>query len=291
MAKLTGYAVNCLLVGHERFARADGQVVHGLQVCLGRWPVTILQTGRAIGTPAREFQDLCTDTTEIIVERVSDKTKGSAERVVDDLCVLLSLAGSSQVRAHSYSFEGRSHSHAIIAQGNFFRPLIDIHDGETVKRFLEECWPSYRRLKRTRKLPAAINYLVAADLHHSAQIKLLIVFTALECLKATYASHSGIAYYRGRFRKPTQSSPRKAPPYGLEELLDLMLREVGMRRGLKRAVRLRNAIVHAGLTRHNLRQLSDWYDWCHSLLQEYLVRLLGYHGPYLDYATREERTW
>lgn len=165
-----------------------------------------------------------------------------------------------------------------------FRPPIDIHRGEIVKAFLETCWPAYRRLKRRRKLPTAINYLVAADLHHSAQVKLLLTFTALECLKATHAAQAGIPFYKGRFR-----NPKKGQAYSLRELTDKMLRSVGMRRGLRRAVALRAAIVHAGLTKHNLAQLIRWYDWCQSLLQEYLLRLLCYRGPFFEYSTREEK--
>lgn len=222
------------------------------------------------------------------MEDVSERTKASAERVIDDVCSLLSFAGSSQVRAHTYSFEGKPHGHSIIAQANFFRPTIEIRNGEIVKQYIEKCWPSFRRLKRSRKLPAAINYMVAADLHHTAQIKLLLVFTALECLKATYAKAAGIPFVNSRFRKPTKGNPKKAAPYSLEELLRMMLEDVGIRRGLRRAVRLRNAIVHTGLSRHGTRQLSAWYDWCYSLLQEYLLRLLGYRGPYYDYTTGDE---
>lgn len=281
--------MNCLLVGHERFSRPNGQVVHGLRARLGRWRITIHQVGRSIGTPVPEYQDRCVDTTEIIVDGVSHSTKASAERVIDDVCSLLSLAGSSQVCVRAYSFEGNSHSHSIIARGNFFRPTIEIHGGEIVRQYLEGCWPSFRLLKRTRQLPAVINYLVAADLHHTVQIKLLLVFTALECLKATYARAAGIPFYKGRFRKPTKGNPKKAHSYGLEELLRMMLQDVGIRRGLKRALRLRNAIVHTGLSGHDTRQLSAWYDWCYSLLQEYLLHLLEYHGPYYDYTTGDER--
>ena len=288
MPELTGHAVNCLVVGHERFSRPDGQTVHGLRVQLGRWPVTILQVGRPIGQSVNDFRGACVDTTEIVVERVSERSRSTAEGIVDDICFLLSFAGLSQVRAHSYTFDGRTHGHSIIAEGSFFRPLIDIHCGEDVKEYLESCWPEFRRLKRSRRLPAVVNYLVAADLHHTIQVKLLLVFTALESLKATYASQAGIPFSRGRFRKPGKN-PKKAPPYGLRELADQMLRDVGMRRGLIRAVRLRDAIVHTGLTRQKLPQLNKWYDWSQSLLQEYLLRLLRHRGAYFDYATREEK--
>jgi hypothetical protein len=123
-------------------------------VQLGRWPVTILQVGRPIGRSVNDFKRSCVDTTEIVVEGVSEKTRSTAERIVDDVCALLSLAGLSQVRAHSYTFDGRTHGHSIIAEGNFFRPLIDIHCGEDVKEYLESCWSEFRRLKRRRRLPS-----------------------------------------------------------------------------------------------------------------------------------------
>lgn len=289
MSDLVGHVVNCLVIGHERYPRPNGEVAHGFGLRLGRWRCTVLQVGRRIGQPVNDFKGRCVDTTEIVVHGVLREDRASAERVVDDLCVLLSLAGLCQVRAHSYTFEGGTRGQSIIAECNFFRPLLELACGEDVQVFLEQCWPRFRRLKRSRKLPAAINYLVSSDLHTSAQVKLLLAFTSLECLKATYATKAGIPFLKGRFRKPS-GKKKVGAPYGLEELLQQMLKDAGMRRGIKRAIALRNGLVHAGLTRHDLGQLSSWIDWTQSLLQEYLLRLLNYRGRYFEYSTGDERS-
>ena len=64
-----------------------------------------------------------------------------------------------------------------------------------------------------------------------------------------------------------------------------MLNEVGMKKGLKRIIRLRNEIIHSGLSRKSHRAQFTMYEKIHDIIREYLLRLLKYHGNYLIYSS------
>lgn len=109
---------------------------------------------------------------------------------------------------------------------------------------------------------------------------------ALENLKDTYARAAGIPYIKGFYRKPPSKPGNIGGQFGFEELLLEMLLSVGMRRGLKQVVTLRNEIIHSGLSRKpHARQLT-MYERIQDLVREYIFRLLGYHGEFFLYASQ-----
>lgn len=63
-----------------------------------------------------------------------------------------------------------------------------------------------------------------------------------------------------------------------------MFEDVGMNPRLKQVVRLRNEIIHFGLSRKPYASLRKDYDYCHDIVREYLLRLLCYDGEYLLYS-------
>lgn len=114
------------------------------------------------------------------------------------------------------------------------------------------------------------------------ECRLIFAFVLLENLKESFARSRSIPYVKGFFRV---SIAAKARAYKFEELLDLMLKDVGMRRGLKRIVKIRNEIVHSGLYLRPHSKRWAAYERIHDLLREYVLRLLGYHGDYLTYTS------
>jgi hypothetical protein len=54
---------------------------------------------------------------------------------------------------------------------------------------------------------------------------------------------------------------------------------------LKRIVKLRNEIIHSGLSQRSHPQGWVMYEKIHDLLREYILRLLGFHGTYLVYSS------
>ena len=127
------------------------------------------------------------------------------------------------------------------------------------------------------------------------EIKLAQIFIILENLKSTYAKKVGIPFYKGSYRlagNPPRTNLRREPPLGFEALLKMMFNDVGMSPTLRRIVRLRNEIIHFGLSRKPYESLSRHYDYCQDIAREYLLRLMKYHGTYLLYssASREQAT-
>ena len=171
-------------------------------------------------------------------------------------------------------------------------------DGTAVREFLERTWGGFRRESRRRKLTAVIEYLVTAERRDQPiEVQLLLVFVCMENLKATFARSSGIpetkrGFHRvssGRAATMTRQQLERSPKYGFEALLRQMLKDVGMTRGLKRLISLRNQIIHQGLSTWPAKSRFKAYETCHDILREYLLRLLGFKGSYLVYS-RASRT-
>ncbi len=121
------------------------------------------------------------------------------------------------------------------------------------------------------------------------EMRLLSIFATLECLKDTFARSKKIPYAKGSYRKAATKPGKPGARYTFENLLVMMLRSVGIRRGVKRIVSLRNEIIHSGLSRKSYDQQRRMYENAQDLVREYLLRLLKYSGLYFPYAGRGTR--
>lgn len=169
-----------------------------------------------------------------------------------------------------------------------FRPLIEIHDGDAVKSYMEQVWTKYRKLKRARKLSEVINMLTTCELPKlPLEVRLGQIFVLLENLKSTFAKQANIPFISGFFRElsnPPKADPKKEKKLSFKELLQRMLATEGMKPRLTRIISLRNEIIHFGLSRKPYKSLKKNYDYCHDIVREYLLRLLGFSGEYLIYS-------
>lgn len=285
MADLRAYVANCLVGGHTLTREGQNFTRDKIELsCDGR-SLTIKQRREVAIARYRELLGAFAETTEVVVPDVVATDVNRTLAIVDRVCWLLSFAGLSRVvrYGHTYPDGTRSASyHSVFGTAEFFRPTLEIHDGRLIKSFIEQTYPTFKRLEKSRKLPVVIDYLLQAERpSQPTECKLLFAFVLLENLKDTFARAKGIPYVKGFFRK---GAGPKAAKYSFEELLQLMLAEVGMRRGLKRIVRLRNEIVHSGLSRRPHSKNRAMYEKIHDILREYLLRLLGYRGQYLVYS-------
>ena len=225
-------------------------------------------------------------TSEIEIEKVKKFSTG--ERIVNDLCQLLSLASMSQVRPINYEFNNMKKTSNVSGQSMSYRPLITIIDGKEVKSFIEQVWPQYRKLKRSRKLFEIIEMMTVSELPvQPLEVQLAQVFVILESLKGTFAHSKKIPFVKGFFREistPPKNNPEKERKLGFERLLTDMLVEVGIKKSFKKTIKLRNEIIHFGLSRKPYESLIKNYDFCQDLIREYLLRLLHYKGSYLLYS-------
>ena len=231
-------------------------------------------------------------TSEVFVRNVTPKQVAEATSVIGDLCYLLRLATTSSVVAYESDYEARLHSWTVVAGYNNFRAPIDIHDGRVIEEFIGACWPAYRRLKRPRRLPRVIDFLVYADLTAvPVEGKLLLAFTALESLKTTWAKSKGIPFIAGFYRQ-VESNGRATPKsrrIAFEHLVQGMMSEVKMRATLSRLVALRNQLVHTGIAHKDTSWAFHQYGRTVAIAHRYLFRLLGYRGGMADYATLRRR--
>ncbi len=263
------------------------QVRNKISLQLPGFKVDLIQDHALIGKSYINIVGKQLQTTELIIYNVAPYRVDAARCLTKHMAWLLQFACLSSVAVCGFEYpEGSGKWSEFPMHGGvqFFRPTIDTDSGHAVQGFIHSVFKNYVSLNRSRKLPVIFDYLTNAERpDQPVEIQLMMVFVALESLKDTYARSKGIPYFCGYFRK-SPNPTRRTPTYSFEELLKLMMHEVGMRRGWKRIVKMRNEIVHSGISRKPFKARVQMYDRCHDILREYLLRLLGYRGEYMSYS-------
>lgn len=282
------FIANCLMGGDE-FTRTGNNVIRDRVVfSFGRRSYEFRQIPEVISASMEQFKGRFVPTTQVLVENVRPNEVEAVLKEVDRICWLLSFAGMCRVVRYKYEYPdgtGLGSENSTMGTAQFFRPTFVLHDGGQIKRFVEQSYAKYRRLEKRRKLNVVIDYLVQADRTGTpTEVKLIQIFVALECLKSTYARSCGFPFVKGFFRKPPARPGSQGAKYSFEELLTLMFRDVKMRRGLKRLVKLRNDLIHSGFSQAPHAKKWALYADAVDIIREYLLRLLGYRGVYSPYA-------
>lgn len=231
-------------------------------------------------------------TTEIVVRSVTPQDLKKTKSQITDICNLLAFVTGSRVWPYGYEYpdgSGAKSFQSVVGTTQYFRPVLEVVNGAKVRECIEGTWPTYQKIKKKRNLPAIFDYLVKAELpQQPVELQLIILFIVLEGLKDTYAKSERIPYSHGFYRKvstPPRASLRREPTYGFEELLTKMLRGVGMRKGLRRIVTLRNQIIHSGLSRRPNRSNWKTYENSQDIVREYILRILKFRGSYIPYSS------
>lgn len=290
MPTLTAYVANCLISGIEVTHSPDGSWIRDIaRFKCGKWEFRFRQSADVVCGKTEDFRGTFCSTTTVEVDDIQPSNLEEALAVLDGICWLLSFATESRVHCYGYHFPDKMHGHFKSTTGiaNPFRPPFALIDTVKIKSFVEETYPAYCRLNKKRKLPEVFHYLLQTEgPGQPTEIRLLLLFVTLENLKDTYARTAGIPYIQGYYRKPSRKSGKIGGAFKFEELLSEMLRSVGMRRGLKQIVCLRNEIIHSGLSRKSHLRLISMYERIQDILREYVLRLLDYHGEFVLYASR-----
>lgn len=288
MATLKVFVANCLIAGHTGTTTGKSWIRDIIEFnCDGRI-YRFRQRPEIAKFEIDQFIGRFCESTEVTVENIQDSEIAATLAAVDRICWLLSFASLSRVvrYGHSYPLDEKNcttHKHAVMGISAFFRPTLEIRDGALMKNFVETAYPKFKALESARKLNIVIDYLLQAErTGQPTECKLLFSFVLLENLKDSYARSKKILYAKGYFRKTANP---KGAKYSFEELLTIMLKEVRMRKGLKRVISLRNEIIHSGLSRKTHKQQWATYERVHDLIREYVLRLIGYKGKYLIYST------
>ncbi|MCK5117001.1 MAG: hypothetical protein KAR44_10400 [Candidatus Aegiribacteria sp.] len=257
---------------------------------LDRYKITIKQDKNVVRNQPRYFQDRTAITSKVIVQGVTASAVQNANRIRDRILELLSFISMSYVIPSIVQFPPGTNIDSNVPRGYacYYKPVIEIRDAKIVKDFIEQVWTKYNKIYRRRKLHEVMEYLAISDFpHQPIESKLVLVIVALEFLKTTYAHSSGIPFISGSFRKvstPPKANIKREPKYSFEDLLTKMLMDAGMPKGIKRIIRLRNELFHAGLTNICRESKMKRYNRIHDIIREYLLRIMEYKGNYISYS-------
>jgi hypothetical protein len=244
----------------------------------------VTQKPEVINNPVSQFTGRFSETTQILVPNVAKSDVPEVLACIDRICWLLSFACQSKVvcYGHDYPTEAPSARKSVIGTTRFFRPVFEIRNGAVIRDFIDQTYPAYTQLEKSRMLNVAIDYLLQADREAlPTECRLIFAFVLLENLKHTYAVNEGIPFVNGFFRKGPNP---KDDTISFKAMLTRMFKAVGMTPALDDIVSLRHAIVHTGVSglTHNANRKE--YEQIQDLVREYLLRLLGFRGSYALYS-------
>ena len=278
---------NCLVVGEELTKTETNSVRNLIRLNLGGFDIELHQHPDVIGN-RQNYVGTQVQSTSVWIRDLKKEDFERAENIVRDISEILSFACASQIRKYGYEYSGvtpSSRYHLMIpGVARFFRPVIWSEMGDIVRDFIEKIWPKYHTFRDERQLHIVIDYLAVTQMGGIPQeLQLLMSFTALENLKSTYAQVTGIPFRKGAFRMyptPIKSSPPQDPKYTFKDLLVEMLGKVAMTPSLEEIMKLRNEIIHSGISRMNFSDQAIILDSSQDIIREYLLRLLGFTGRY-----------
>ncbi len=283
MPDLRAYVANCLIGGHTISQNGTSWIRDTVEFNCGGQSILWKQKPIVATGNVSELAGQFCETSEILVKDVTPNDVPKILVVIERVCWLLSFAGLSRVLCFGHDYpDGSIHQvrHTVFGVADFFRPTLQIRDGEVIKSFVEQTYPNFVQVENSRKLSVVIDYLLQAERQNQpTECKLIFAFVLLENLKHTYARAKQIKYVKGNFRKPN------GKVYYFKELLEIMFEEVSMHPDLQSVKNLRNEIIHSGLSQEPYHQQAAMYENIQDLLREYILRLLGFHGTYLVYSS------
>lgn len=287
MADLLAHVANCLIGGEMITDLGNGSFIRDTVTftCEGR-KFIVTQQPEVIKSksPVSQFAGRFSMTTQIKVPNVEQSDVPEVLASIDRICWLLSFACQSKVVCYGHDYPAGVHTarKAVVGTTRFFRPIFEVRNGATIRDFIDQTYPAYTQLEKSRKLNVAIDYLLQAERDAlPTECRLIFAFVLLENLKHTYAESKGIPFVKGFFRKG--SSPKDAT-ISFKDMLNRMFKAVGMAPALDDIVTLRNSIVHSGMS--DLTHHANWqtYEQIQDLVREYLLRLLDFKGSYVLYS-------
>ncbi|MCC6295264.1 MAG: hypothetical protein IT469_01000 [Pseudomonadales bacterium] len=287
MSDLRVLVANCLVGGDKVTEREESWIRNIVEFdCAGRSVVCTQRDDIALGQVSGLVGRFA-DTSEFVLRNVPQRQLRKSLILVERLCWLLSFASMSKVLWYGYDYPDgtpRSYRRSAVGSINGFRPVFNVRDVTSIQNFVRQVFSRYVHLEKSRKLNVVIDYLlIAEERNRATEGRLLLIFVVLENLKDTYARSKSIPYSGGYYRKSTATN---SPRYTFEELLSAMLMDVGMRKDLKSIIRLRNELIHSGLSRLPHASQRRIYERAQDLVREYMLRLLGYRGSFLAYSSR-----
>jgi hypothetical protein len=250
-------------------------------------------------------------TTKITIENISSDQVEQILGIIDDLCWLLSFVQQSPICRHGYkinSNESRTSCLGVIV--NPFNNIIE-NNGKEIRNFIEQVYPTFKKLKSTRQLTVVFGYLCEANRSSLAlEISLISHYVAIENLKHTFALNNQYKY-SGKYYSHKDYPPLEIPPIDIDnywgptkkrktyihkqygqvtstEMTKRMFDSVGIDKNnkiVKDSLNKRNKMIHEGILlpfndmNYSKQAIDDLRD-VSDLLRQYLLTLLNYQGAY-----------
>lgn len=253
-------------------------------------------------------------TTKITIENIRSDQVEQLLNIIDDFCSLLSFAQQSPVLRYSHkigSLEYSTNCSGIVV--NPLRSIIE-NAGKEIRNFIEQAYPTFKKLKSTRQLIVVFGYLCEANRSSLAQeISLISHYVAIENLKYTFALDNRYEYSGQHFTHkdfpPLDNTPSNAedywPPkgkrkkyvhkiYGHITSTEMTLRMFEAahfnRDEVTPFLDKRHRMIHEGVLssfgdNNYIGQAIDDRRDVNDLLRKYLLMLLNYKGNY--YLSRD----
>lgn len=220
-------------------------------------------------------------TTEFFVRNVEEADVPNLRKVIENVCELLSFSTESRVLPYYSEYPAGSElweMRAMVGTVQMWRRPFE--QAENAKHLIDTCFDTYVQLRDRRMLHVAINYI-----HHSvkmglaAEARLALACVAFENLRYNWAIDTGYKFIDNAFHEKVATPANPGPFVGIARHLGEMFAELHMAADAERIVHTRNKVIHTGL--YEDVQNYDTYDYLETVLREYFLRLVGYHGPFL----------
>lgn len=259
----------------------------------------------------KDFENERKVTTHVEVQYTEETRIPQIFEIIDDICYLLSFAQQSYVRCETYdrcSTQSRPRSDVKTMRAD--NNIIDMH-GLKIRNFIEQTYPTFKKLKSSRQLTVVFDYLCEANRANLAtEASLILHYVIIENLKHTYAQVNGFKKRDGiTFFHPSypdlKQEPRDIENYkeitkkakklfrhkkygecGSNEMIKRTFEDIGISRTITNTIiDKRNKIIHEGLLlplndSQYSKQAREDQNEASNLIREYLLTLLNYQGTY-----------
>lgn len=259
----------------------------------------------------KDFENERKVTTHVEVQYTEETQIPQIFEIIDDICYLLSFAQQSYVRCETFALNStQSRPHSDVQTMRAQKNIIDMH-GLEICNFIEETYPTFKKLKSSRQLTVVFDYLCEANRANLAtEASLILHYVIIENLKHTYAQVNGFNKRNGtKFSHPSYPDLEKEPgdienykeitekkkklyrhikygECGSNEMIKRAFEDIGISRTITDAiVDKRNTIIHEGLLlplndSQYSKQAREDKNEASNLIREYLLTLLNYKGTY-----------
>ncbi|HSW54292.1 MAG TPA: hypothetical protein VLH59_04320 [Ignavibacteriaceae bacterium] len=279
MADFVAHLANCLIDG-DSFTEVDGnKIKNKISLELENLSIDIIQFPDKLISKINqgEYHSKFFQTTRIIIKDVSEGQLEICSSLVTKLSSMLSFITNSQVVSVGYEYpEGHIKQHSgYYGHINIYNSVLENHRGDEIKDFISSTWQNYTRYYESRKFPLLFDYIFQAFSVNTIETKLVFSYVALESLKYTFAKEKGLTFSKGFFQDHNKKQ------LSFNNLIEMMLSEVGINFNVNEITGLRNDIIHSGYTEKSFNHNFKIFIYCQHIIRDYLIKLLGYKGYYI----------